>query len=946
MNATYRLQLTPTFGFDEARNLIPYFSELGIGHLYLSPITEAAEGSMHGYDVVDHTAVRGAFGGRAGFEELRSAAVDAGLGIVLDFVPNHVSIDALNRNWQDVLAHGRDSEFARFFDIDWNPPQPELSGKVLLPFLGKPLEEAIADGEVEIVEEGGRHYAAYFDHRFALDPGTLPNGASLNSSEGLDNGDSLNSGGNLSKGDKNELRALLDRQHWQLAHYELADAVNYRRFFNINGLIGLRQEDPDVFEATHRLLFELMEEEGVDGVRIDHIDGMADPHAYLERLRARTPGSIWVEKILAPDEELPPEWPVEGTTGYRFMNDVLHLLVDGAHMGRFDTFYKTFTGQDARFSAVEEASKKHVMDTLLKSDLDRLAFHLHESATGAASLSPDELRSALRELVAHFPRYRTYLPHNVAQARQLLNDILDSGRLAEEAEERCEWIRDVLLGDTDMPAPDRLAWTTAFQQFTSPVAAKGVEDTAFYRYVRFAALNEVGGDPDAAGSTVDAFHDRIARFYAPRHGPTGGGLLASATHDHKRGEDTRMRLAALSEMPERWEEAVEALEEIAERYDDISAVHRYLVYQTLAALWMGPEPVSEGSRTSPVTSPAERPHDPTRLSELSDRLWTYMQKAAREGKEQTTWLDPTAEYEQALEDFTRGLVTDSRTAEALSGIAGPVAQLGFANSLTQTVLKCTLPGIPDVYQGSELLDLSLVDPDNRRLVDFSHRRTLLKEIAPLLDDPNQKQIARWIVRRDPRAKLYFLATLLRLRRSLPAVFSGEFQRLDAGDETIAFVRTATGNGVRNGTRNGALTDAPSDKRTGPPSGKRTGPPRDTQAGAPRGTRTGAHKSADDEIERPRSAIIIAPRLPGRHRNGFSWETYTSTGKVGPAAAATSVSVHSRSGPAHLPDYSGTWKDVLTGTVFSGVDLNDPAKADNSSLSTDDLPLPWAVLCNV
>ncbi len=758
MIATYRLQLTPEFRFDDVRALLPYFKQLGVSHLYLSPITEAACGSTHGYDVADHNSVREAFGGREAFERLREAAVNADLGIILDFVPNHASVDARNRYWQNVLAHGQDSQSAHFFDIDWQPPQKELAGKVLLPFLGKSLEQALTDAEISVAEEDGRHSVAYFDHRFALDPKTYDPTLSLT--------------------------ALLDRQHWRLAHYEDADRVNYRRFFNINGLIGLRQEDERVFNDTHRLLFELMAEEGVDGVRIDHVDGMADPHEYLRRLRERVTGKIWVEKILAPGETLPSEWPVEGTTGYEFMNDVMQVLVCRKNESVFDETFKRALGREQEYEEVVTASKKHVMDTLLASDLHRLACQLRTISRDAGhDFSLEDLRSALRAFVAAIGRYRTYLPHDRDEGREVLDAALNASLASSHTAERDQrrltsadrsqrralhFIRDTLMGET---GGDAKRWIASFQQFTSPVAAKGVEDTAFYRYTRLAALNEVGGEPGDFGLSPAGFHARAGRRASQ-------GLLATATHDHKRGEDTRMRLVALSELPGEWNDAVEALEEIAQDYQGISPAHRYLFYQTLAAI----RDEADG--------------------ELPGRIQDYMQKAAREGKERTSWLEPDSAYEGALEGFVRGMICDPRAGEALGSIAAEMSRLGFANTLSQTLLKCTLPGVPDFYQGTELLDLSLVDPDNRRRGDFNKRAAILEEVGafPAADTPERgastgrpeatrQWLADMIERQDARAKLYFITRLLWLRRTRPGLFEGGYRALETSCNRFAFMRT-------------------------------------------------------------------------------------------------------------------------------------------------------------
>lgn len=817
MTATYRLQLQPDFGFAEAQALLPYLRRLGASHLYLSPVTEARAGSTHGYDVIDHNEVRTDFGGREGLDRLLDDAAEAGIGVIFDWVPNHAGVGPHNASWQDVLAFGPHSPSAWTFDIDWEPFKQELKRKVLLPFLGRTYGEALDDGEIGLAYDDAAFYATYFDNRFALNPATydalldaaLPHYERadaywdlkdlLEAYRGLEphereKAEALrprlaalvqhaDPAAWLGEIEGERLHALLERQFWRLAHWLTAGhEINYRRFFDINGLVGLRMEDDQVFWDAHRLLGELLAHPAAAGVRIDHIDGLFDPHGYLEQLRALGTRQVWVEKILARGETIPEGWPVEGATGYHFMNDVLHLLLDPEGEIPLDRAYRRFVPEARAWERVVHRSKQLVMRTSLQSELFRLASELDrisEADYHTRDFTLEALREALAEVVAAFDRYRTYLPdHDAEAAREVVQLAVHRARSRNPAAEPTvfDFIARVILGDVREDLRERQrAWVGRLQQYTAPVAAKGVEDTAFYRYVRLAALNEVGGEPADWALPAQAFHAR-ARFRArsyPRH------LLATATHDHKRGEDTRMRLLAIAEVPERWEETVQALAAIGEAHTGERGPARadaYLVFQTLAALWQ--PPAGEDPSAYRATLP--------------DRLWTYLQKAAREAKEQTSWINPDERYETDLEAFVRGICTDERTAEALGPFAEEIARLGFWNSLSQLVLKLTSPGVPDFYQGTELLDLSLVDPDNRRPVDYALRRRMLDDLGGLLAVPEAEAVRGMIDAREARAKLYLTARLLRLRQERPALFEGEYRPLEpeGSDGWVAFTREA------------------------------------------------------------------------------------------------------------------------------------------------------------
>lgn len=804
MTATYRLQLTPDFSFADAEALVPYLAELGVSHLYLSPITEAVPGSTHGYDAIDHGAVRSDFGGREGFESLRERAVEAGLGLVLDFVPNHMGVHAQNERWQHVLAHGPHTE-PQFFDIDWEAGD----GRVRMPFLGTDYGTALDDGDITLVFERGRIFAAYYEHRFALRPASYADVLEEALPPDVDASDLSAQYRVLSPGDaegadalRSRLRELaektdldahldnlrgpalhdvLDDQHWRLAHWRTSMAdLNYRRFFQINDLAALRQEDDAVFHDTHRLIAELCAEEGVTGLRIDHIDGLTDPQRYLERLKSDLDiENVWVEKILTEGETLPAAWPTEGTSGYAFMNDAMQVLTDPAGEEALTDTYRALVPGAVSFKKEERAGRLDVMETTLAADRHLLAARLHQIATAdyhTRDLDGPTLSAAIEEVAAAFERYRTYQPHDPEGTAEVLDEVIEEARQHHAFPDRDPYgfLKKGVLGDVheDLKGAAR-DWALRFQQFTAPVAAKGVEDAAFYRYNRLAALCEVGGAPQRVGLPPDAFHRRCA--FRAEHCPRT--LLATATHDHKRGEDTRMRLIALAGRTDEWRNAVERLSALAEERGFVNAPHpadAYLFYQILAALW------------------PDRGTD-----DFTNRLAAYMEKACRESGRETRWIDPDEEYEKHVESFVRGLAEDSATTEALGALPQHLATDGFRNGLSQLLLKMTTAGTPDFYQGRELLDRSLVDPDNRRPVDFDRRRRLLSDMQPLLDAPDPEPLRAWIQSQDERAKLFFTARLLQLRRAHEALFAeGAHEALSiegpGAGQWIAFARRHEG----------------------------------------------------------------------------------------------------------------------------------------------------------
>lgn len=733
--ATYRLQFHRGFGFRHATALVPYLDALGVSHVYASPFLKARQGSQHGYDIVDHRALNPEIGTREELDELLRALVERGMGLVMDIVPNHMGVmHGDNAWWQDVLARGRASPYARFFDIDWLPAKRELWGKVLLGVLGKHYGQALEDGELKI--EKGR--VRYFGHVFPLSGVTRRNFSRSPIA----------------------IHRLLEKQHYRLAYWRVAgDEINYRRFFEIVDLAALRQEDPKVFEATHELVAELARRPGVDGLRVDHPDGLADPRGYFGRLRERCgPGWLVVEKILADHEKLPGDWPVDGTTGYRFANLLTRLFVDGSAQGRFERTWQRFTGERRSFEQLAYESRMLIMNTTLSADLHRLATRLARIASGnrfTRDYTASGLRLALREVAARFPVYRTYVTAEGASPsdRRYIDWAVARAKRASRIADPdvFDFIRDVLFlkiePDRTQRKSELVDFVLCFQQFTAPVVAKGVEDTAFYRYHPLAALDEVGGEPAHFSISLKAFHaaseDRAKSW--PRT------MLATSTHDTKRSEDVRARLVVLSEMASGWRLALRrwsVLNRSARReIDGAPAPHpkdEYLYYQALIGLW-------------PFTFP-----DGKKIKDLKDRLTAYMLKAVREGKERTSWINPDAEYEQALEAFVAQSLGNELFRKDVDALVARIARPGMLTGLSQALLKVASPGVPDYYQGTELWEFSLVDPDNRRPVDYAGRMLAVEE-----NSSSEEMVSDL---RSGKAKMHVIREGLRLRRERPLLF--------------------------------------------------------------------------------------------------------------------------------------------------------------------------------
>ncbi len=773
-SATYRMQFDPAqIDLDGATDLVPYFDSLGVSHVYASPLLRSRPGSPHGYDVVDPTEIDPELGGRTALQRFTTALHERGLGLILDIVPNHMAIGRHNPWWMDVLEHGPGAVHARHFDLFWD------DDGLPLPFLGRPYSEALEAGEITLQLEEDAIRVAYWDARFPLSPESLAD-------TGLDPSDpgvvERIAGFNA---DPDRLHRLLDRQHYRLVWWQLSrERLGHRRFFTVAELVGVRQEDPTVFEDTHVLISQLVNDGAVDGLRLDHIDGLRDPLGYLESLQRATGGDTWivVEKILAPGEEIPREWPVAGTTGYEYLDASAKAFVDPAGLDVLATHYRDVTGSTLDFDALVHEQQRFIIHERLGPETARFAAALEELARRdriARDVLPSELIAGAVDVLAALPVYRTYARDGEmsdADRSHVERALEEAAGLAPDRDPRVlDFLREVLLLEH---GPDldhreeraRIAFVEQVQQFTGAVMAKGVEDTAFYQFNLLVSLNEVGAHPiPLPDDPIAAFHGhnlRIASSWPHT-------MTTASTHDTKRSEDVRTRISAISQVAEQWTRRVESWHERNRRHrvaqSSPSRSEELLIYQTFVGAW----PTGGGER-------------------FGERLGDYLVKAAREAKVHTAWLEPDLDHESALTDFAAGLVSDREFIEDLEAFAGPLWRAGALDSLAQTVLRLCSPGVPDVYRGSELWDLSLTDPDNRRPVDWALRERLLEE----LDDRSGEEglfHALGETWEDGRIKLAVTAAALRARRSRPELFGeGAYLPLEVQGErnehVIAFAR--------------------------------------------------------------------------------------------------------------------------------------------------------------
>ena len=860
--ATYRLQFKADFRFSDATALLDYLAKLGITDIYASPILTSRKGSKHGYDVTDSTQIDPDIGSAHDFEQFQNELLARGMRLVLDIVPNHMAASSENRWWMDVLENGSESVFASYFDIDWHPPSRNLEGKVLLPVLGRPFGETLDCGELRLMFEGGKFFVQYFDSIFPLMPWSyrrllkhridglakvLPEDspahqeylgiiAALSSlSETIRSKaeaekrvqldairerlrrlvesnaeiaafiNSNISDFNGRPGDAASLCALehlLGEQHFQLAYWQDPnEGINYRRFFTISDLVGVRVEDPQVFDATHDQIFHLCAKGAIRGLRVDHIDGLRDPAGYLNRLQERLLTSqppesgrayLLVEKILSRNESLAEDWPVSGTSGYEYLNAANGPFVCPSGASKLEKIYFDFISREMSFADVLYEKKKLVMNTLLRVEMRSLARQLADLAAHdryARNILRSELMDGLIEVTACFSVYRTYIRNLDVpdSAKLLIERAIDEARARRpELSRMCfAFLRDVLtlsnpphiLSDQ---REERLGFVMRWQQFTGPFVAKGLEDTALYVYYPLLSLNEVGGNPEPSKVVL---REDFIEFIQERQRRWPDSLNATSTHDTKLSEDVRARLNVLSEIPDewageiaRWSRQNESHKEVVNGRNVPDANEEYLFYQTLVGLW---------------------PADRSELPAISERLQTYFIKAIREAMVHTRWTEPNTAHERAVCNFIKQILSPQDNSPFLCSVARfqeKVAYAGMINGLGQALLKIACPGVPDFYPGSELWDRHLVDPDNRRSVDFRIRAEALQGLVDRAQDEaagiGSELLAHWP---DGQIKLYVIWKALACRRQHPELFrEGEFLPLevvgDRSDHIISFLR--------------------------------------------------------------------------------------------------------------------------------------------------------------
>jgi len=872
-SCTYRLQFNRQFTFLQARELVPYLHGLGVSDAYSSPYFQARAESLHGYEISDHNKLNAAIGSREEYDGWIAELHGHGMGQLLDFVPNHMGIaEPLNQWWMDVLENGPSSMYAPYFDIDWHPLKSDLRGKVLLPILSDQYGRVLERGELQVHFEEGAFYLSYYDRRLPIAPGTyrhileiarqnlakykqegfyaefqsiltaleyLPKRTETNPQrvaervrekeivkrrlerrceeapqvqQAIEKAMRQINGTPGAARSFDALDELLNAQSYRLAFWRVAaEEINYRRFFDINDLAAIRMELPEVFEATHQLVLDLVRAGAVTGLRIDHPDGLYLPQEYFEKLQRRCAEALGIalpqdgraiymvlEKILTGSETLPKDWPVHGTTGYDFASQVTQLLVDSSAETAVTKTFHRFLGHSLQFGHLVYAKKLLVMRLALANDVDvlgNMVDRLSEQNRWYRDFTLEALARAVRETIACFPVYRTYLAPGRPvrdEDRQVVERAVAAAKRRNPVIEESvfNFVRDILLFrfPENLDEEARAAHTDfvlKFQQATGPIMAKGVEDTAFYIYNRLAALNEVGGEPQQFGLSVDAFHQR--NLDRQRDWPAT--LLATSTHDTKRSEDVRARMIAISEMPELWRRSLPRWRVANRRWkrsvndaEAPDANEEYLLYQTLVGTW--------------PMQPSGEPEE-TSTPEYVERLQTYMAKALNEAKINTSWIQPNEEWLAAMRDFIAKILETSLKAKFFPSflpVAKEIARLGAINSLAQTLLKLTSPGVPDIYQGNEIWDFSLVDPDNRRPVDYKRRREMLAQLA---QTKPRELVDLWP---DGRIKMFLTQRALQFRREhvdlfrrggyLPLRASGTFAEC-----CISFARELNGQWV-------------------------------------------------------------------------------------------------------------------------------------------------------
>ncbi len=932
--ATYRLQFNKGFTFNQAREIVPYLKDLGISHVYASPYFTAPAESMHGYDICDHNSLNAAIGTREEYDALIATLHTHGMGQIADFVPNHMGIvTPLNAWWMDVLENGPSSLFASHFDIEWHPVKEQLHNKVLLPMLGDQYGRVLERGELKLALDGGAFFIRYFQAKLPVEPRSClmilrPAFERMTASETtpearlemqsimtalehlpectqplperleerarekeiiknrlarvcvecppvLEIIDATMRDMEGRPGDAKSFDALdqlLGAQVFRLSDWRVAaEEINHRRFFDINDLAAIRVELPEVFEATHRLVMELIGNGSIDGLRIDHVDGLWHPRGYLQQLRQRwgevlgdsdkaDRAYLLVEKIVMGEERLRADWPVQGTTGYEFANEVTGLFIDSAAEKAVSDTYAKFTSATRRFEDIVYQTKLLTMRRALSSEVNMLGHMLSRLAVKNRwyrDFTLNALTDAVREIAACFPVYRAYLAPGEEPAQGDREAVLRAVLLAKRRNPSIErslfnFLGEVLLGKYPQNLDDagreaHMRFVLKFQQCTGPVMAKGVEDTAFYIFNRLVALNEVGGDPERFGMSPDAFFERCSRRLASHP----HSMLATTTHDTKRSEDARARIAVLSEIPADWHKALRQWatnnRRFKRRVDGHTAPdanEEYLLYQTLLGAW-----------------PDEALTAETRDTFIA-RIQDYMIKAIKEAKVNSRWIQPNDEWESAVREFVHTILQpENHFVPAFAPLAAQVSRHGVVNSLAQLVLKSTVPGMPDFYQGCELWDLSLVDPDNRRPVDYEKRRAL---IASLPEDPADL-MREWP---DGRVKLFITRALLRMRAAHPALFQkGDLIPLTAtgafASSCVAFRRSLEGTSLivvvpRLSCRIGfpPIGDAWKDTAITLPDGA-TGLVRDLFTGRETAPRAGALRLADVLRDLPVSVLVSA-----------------------------------------------------------------------------------------